>query len=343
MSGSGLRIANPVVALGLVVLAVLLAVGAAWWLAREIGPGTPAASGSASLPTPGASVPGSGNSSAGPTSPAAATASSGTPGATSSAGRARGPVFVIVLENKEAEEVVGNRAAPYFNDLAARYGLATDYHGIAHPSQPNYLALWSGSTQGVLDDGVHDLSAPTVADQLEAAGRTWRVYAEHVPAGCFRGATASGGRDGPGTYARKHEPAISFVAVSRDAARCARISDLSSFEAGAADFALIVPDLCHDMHDCSIAVGDAWLRSFVPRILASAAWRDGGLLLITFDEGGLRNQVATLVLRPGMPAGQRSNVAHDHYGLLRTIEDRFGLPCLARSCRATALSEFLVP
>ena len=238
---------------------------------------------------------------------------------------------------------MGNRAAPYFNDLAAHYGLATTTTASPIRRSPNYLALWSGSTQGVLDDGVHDLDAPTVADQLEAAGRTWRVYAEHVPAGCFRGATASGGRDGPGTYARKHEPAISFVAVSRDAARCARISDLSSFEAGAVDFALIVPDLCHDMHDCAIAVGDAWLRSFVPRILASAAWRDGGLLLITFDEGGLRNQVATLVLRRGMPAGQRSNVAHDHYGLLRTVEDRFGLPCLARSCRATALSEFLGP
>jgi len=326
-----LRVGNPIVALALVLVAVLLALGAGWWLARESAPlePLPSATRAASSGTP---------SAAGTPS---ATSTGQTPSSSPSKARRPGPVFVIVLENKEAEQIVGNPAAPYFNGLAASYGLATNYHGIAHPSQPNYLALWSGSTQGVVDDGVHDLGAPTVADQLEAAGDSWHVYAEHVPGGCYRGATASGGRDGPGTYARKHEPAISFVAISRDAARCARISDLSSFAANAADLELIVPDLCHDMHDCSIAAGDAWLRGFVPRILDSAAWRDGGLLVITFDEGGVQNQVATLVIRPGMPAGQRSNVAHDHYGLLRTIEDRFGLSCLARACSARPLSEFL--
>ncbi|MGZ3632679.1 MAG: alkaline phosphatase family protein [Candidatus Limnocylindrales bacterium] len=337
-----MRVGNPAVALALVVVAVALALAMAWLVADQLGPtpspGGPASS-SATLPVAATSSAGAA-SSAPAASPATGTA---TPSTSASGASAAGPVFVIVLENKEAEEIVGNRQAPYFNELAAHFGLATGYHAVAHPSQPNYLALWSGSTQGVLDDGVHDLSAPTIADQLERSGRTWHVFAEHVPGDCFRGASASGGRDGSGTYARKHEPAISFLAVSSAPARCAHISDLSSYAPALADLELVVPDLCHDMHDCSIAVGDAWLRTFVPRILESAAWRDGGLLIVTFDEGGVRNQVATLVIRPGMPAGQRSGRAHDHYGLLRTIEDRFSLPCLAKSCSAVPLSEFLAP
>ena len=103
-----------------------------------------------------------------------------------------------------------------------------EFQSIAHPSQPNYLALLSGSTQGVLDDSVHTVSAPSLFDQLETAGKTWRVAAENVPDGCFDGATAEGGRDGPGTYVRKHDPAISFPSISGDPARCASIGDLSA-------------------------------------------------------------------------------------------------------------------
>ena len=118
------------------------------------------------------------------------------------------------MENRTYGQVIGEGDAPFMNALAARYGLATDYHGVARPSQPNYLALISGATQGVGDDGVHDLNAKTLLDQLDAAGRGWRVYAENVPPRCFLGAAASNGPDGPGIYARKHEPAISFVAVA---------------------------------------------------------------------------------------------------------------------------------
>ena len=178
-----------------------------------------------------------------------------------------GHVYVIVMENREYGQIIGNPAAPYINGLANTYGLATGYTGVAHPSLPNYLALWSGSTQGVTDDGIHTLGARTIADQLEGRQRGWHVAAQNVPLNCSTRASASGGEDGPGTYVRKHEPAISFAAVSSKPARCARITDFSHLAPNAGSLWLIVPNMCNDMHDCSVATGDSFLKRFVPKIL----------------------------------------------------------------------------
>ena len=253
-------------------------------------------------------------------------------------------VWLIVMENRSYGQVIGEGNAPFMNALATRYGLATDYHGVARPSQPNYLALISGSTQGVSDDDVHDLDAMTLLDQLEAAGHSWHVFAENVPAGCYLGASARNGLDGQGTYARKHEPAISFVSVSRDPARCGRIDNLTSFAPDAADFNLIIPNLCHDMHDCSTRTGDSWLAQFVPRLVDSDAFRQGGLLLVTFDEASSRDDSQHTVLLfagSGVSPGTRATERADHYSLLRTIQTIFGLDCLAQSCKATAIPDLL--
>ena len=253
-------------------------------------------------------------------------------------------VWLIVMENRSYRELIPEGDAPFINALAARYGLATDYHGVARPSQPNYLALISGSTQGVTDDGVHDLDAKSLLEQLDAAGHSWRVYAENVPAGCYRGAAARNGPDGQGTYARKHEPAISFLGVSRDPARCGRIGNLASFDPAAADFSLVIPNLCHDMHDCSTRAGDEWLAQFVPRITSTDAFRDGGLLLVTFDEASGRDETQHTVLvfaGPGVPPGARATERANHYALLRSIQAIFGLGCLAESCRSPAIPELL--
>ena len=133
-------------------------------------------------------------------------------------------VYLIVMENHPFNDVIGDGDAPTLNSLARQGALATDYHAVGRPSQPNYIALVSGSTQGVTDDAVYDLGAPNLADQLEAKGLTWAVWAENLPDGCFTGATARGGPDGDGTYARKHEPFISFTEISGNPARCARTS-----------------------------------------------------------------------------------------------------------------------
>jgi hypothetical protein len=253
-------------------------------------------------------------------------------------------VYIIVMENEESTAIVGNSSAPYINSLIRQYGLAASYYAVAHPSEPNYLALWSGSTQGVTDDGTYNLSGKNVVDELEAKGKTWKVFAQNVPLNCYTGATASGGEDGAGTYARKHEPAISFTDISGSAARCANITDFTHFDPAAADVAFIVPNLCNDMHDCSIATGDSFLQGFVPQILNSAAWQQGGVLFLTWDEGTTNTngggQVATVVISKAVSAGFQSSTSHDHYSLLHTVENAWGLSCLNNTCTANDLREF---
>jgi hypothetical protein len=253
-------------------------------------------------------------------------------------------IYVIVMENHEYGSIVGNASAPYINSLISRYGLATDYHAVSHPSEPNYLALFSGSTQGVTDDGVHSLAGRNLADQLAAKGKTWRVFAQNVPLGCYNGTTSSGGADGAGTYARKHEPAISFTNIRTSAVRCARITNFAHFDPAAANFEFIVPNMCNDMHDCSVATGDTWLKGFVPKILTFLSSHPAGVLILTWDEGstslGGGGKVATLVIGPRARAGYRSAIAHNHYSLLRTVENAWGLGCLNHTCQANDLREF---
>ncbi|HEX5466476.1 MAG TPA: alkaline phosphatase family protein [Candidatus Limnocylindrales bacterium] len=240
------------------------------------------------------------------------------------------------MENHTASQIVGRPGqAPFLDTLASTYGLATDYRAITHPSEPNYLALTSGGTQGVTDDDVHDLDAPSLFSQL---GSRWRAWQQDYPVGegCFTGAKASGPVDLvglAGTYVRKHDPAISYRSVSGDRGQCALIQPLAGFDPAAAAFALITPNLENDMHDGTVAEGDAFLRAFVPRITGSAAFAGGGVLLITFDEGaGTDNHVATVMVRAGMPHGFRATAPADHYSLLRTTEDLLGLPCLGAAC-----------
>jgi hypothetical protein len=273
------------------------------------------------------------------------------PGSTVAAATASGlssfsHVYLIILENEEYGSLVGSPDAPYFNSLIASYGLATNYFGVAHPSQPNYLALFSGSTQGVTDDSNHDVSATNLADQLEAKGKTWAVFAQDYPGDCYTGATKGGKGEGigaAGSYARKHNPAISFTDISSNPTRCARITNLAAFDPAAANLELIIPNQCNDMHSCPISAGDAFLQAFVPRITSSAAFA-GSVLFITFDEGdsnlGGGGHIATLVVSPLVKAGFQSSTMHDHYSLLRTIEDAWGLGCLGQACSANDMAEF---
>jgi acid phosphatase len=255
-------------------------------------------------------------------------------------------IYVIVMENKEYGSVVGNTHAPYINFLIRHYGLATNYTAVAHPSEPNYLALWGGSTFGVSDDGVHNITARNLSNQLAARGRTWHVYAQDLPRRCSTASSASGGVDlvgAAGTYVRKHEPAISFTNISRSLIQCSRITRLSAFSPTAANFELIVPNLTNDMHDGSVAQGDAFLRAFVPRITGRASFANS-LLVITWDEGstslGGGGRVATLVISPREKGRFQSATAHNHYSLVRTIENAWGLGCLNLTCTANDLREF---
>jgi phospholipase C len=251
-------------------------------------------------------------------------------------------VVVIVLENKEYGDVVGSSEAPAFAALARRYALLTNYRGVAHPSLPNYLALVSGSTQGITSDCTDcAVDARSLADTLEDAGKRWKTYAEGLPSSGFTGAHA-------GRYAKKHDPFVYFRDVTSNPARLRRVVPLSAFAGDLharrlPDFALVVPDLCHDMHDCPVATGDAWLSSFLKPLLGSAALGKG-VVFVVFDEGshddsaGGGGHVPALVLGNVVRAGSRFSAPIDHYGLLRTIEDAWHLPRLGISASATPIT-----
>jgi phosphatidylinositol-3-phosphatase len=249
-------------------------------------------------------------------------------------------VVVVVFENKEAGDVVGRGQAPTFDRLARRYASLEDYHGVAHPSLPNYVALVSGSTQGITNDCTDcSVSAPSLADTLERAQRTWKTYAEGLPRTGFTGASF-------GRYAKRHDPFVYFDDVASSPARLRRIVPLSAFRRDLAanrlpSFSLVVPDVCHDMHDCPVATGDAWLASFLRPVLGSKAMR-GSVVFVVFDEGtssaGGGGHVPALALGPLVREGAATQAALDHYGLLRTIEQAWGLPLLGESRKATPIT-----
>lgn len=254
-------------------------------------------------------------------------------------------VWVMVLENASFATLADGSSDPYLHGLIARYGLAANYFAVSHPSQPNYLALFSGSTQGISDDALHNISAPNLTDQLRARGKTWRVYEQDYPGSCYAGTVASGQGEGfgvAGSYARKHDPAISFDDIRTNPSRCADITSLAGFDPAAADFELIVPNSCNDMHSCPLSTADAFLSTIVPHIVSSPSFTNS-VLFLTTDEGTGQNQVATLVVSPLVRPGFTSTTRHDHYSLLRTIEDAWNLGCLGNSCTANSMSEFFGP
>jgi len=246
-------------------------------------------------------------------------------------------VVVIVFENKESPSVLGNRAAPTFNAYARRYAKLTRYYGITHPSLPNYLALVSGSTQGITTDCTDCVvDATSLADTIEASGRTWKTYLEGLPAPGYLGA-------GSGLYAKKHNPFAYFRDIAADPARRARLVPLSQLAADVRakalpSFSLVVPDLCHSMHDCSVSTGDAWLRSQVGRFLQLPKT----VVFVLFDEGksndGGGGHTTALALGKAVRPGSRFVGVTSHYGILRTIEQAWGLPLLGHSARTAPIT-----
>jgi acid phosphatase len=240
-------------------------------------------------------------------------------------------IVVAVFENKDYSQIKGNPKAPYLNALVGRAATFTNAHGVAHPSQPNYLALFSGSTQGVTDDRclspMH--GKPNLGTQLIDAGYTFTGYSEDLPAPGFPGCRYD-------KYAAKHNPWVDFDNVPKAANQ--------PYTAWPTDFtrlptmAFVVPNLCNDMHDCGIAAGDTWAKAHLDPYLR---WADthNSLLVVTFDEndGSSGNQILTLIAGAGVrPAIRTESI--DHYTLLRTIENMYGLAPIGHAATATPIS-----
>jgi len=246
-----------------------------------------------------------------------------------------GHIAVILMENKEYGTVIGSSDAPYLNRLARRKVLLKNAYATTHPSLPNYLALIGGSTFGTTSDCTDCyVRRWNLVDQLEGHGISWKAYMQSMPSACYTG--ASSGTD-PNAYAKKHDPFMYFDDIRNRPRRCNKVVPFTELRTdlrgGLPRFVWIPPNECADMHSCSVATGDAWLKRWVPRILPALG--TNGIVLILFDEGSSDlgccgvdpggGHVAALIAGPGAADRTRIRAAVDHYSVLRLIEDEWGL------------------
>lgn len=277
-------------------------------------------------------------------------------------------VFVILMENTTLATLEANiSSAPNLKKWQGDYATGADYHGVSHPSLPNYIALTSGDTHGIGCDcgaapgngtcypvldvcfscSCNQAATGHLADQLEAAGKTWMDFGEDMGTPC--NFTDSG------NYAARHNPFVYYDNIQTNASRCkAHVVDYKTFDPNSpASFNFIAPNLIDDMHDGSvptnIAAGDTWLGKNVPPILASTAYKNGGLLVVVWDEddssGGIGgttdDPVGIWVFSPFAKSGGAVAKSHyDHYSLLATIEDGLDLGRIGKAAQATPLNEF---
>ncbi len=271
-------------------------------------------------------------------------------------------IFQIVLENTSYKHIIGKAEAPYINRLAARYGLATHYYAVTHPSLPNYFVMTGGSRFGVTSN-CDDLTpncqqdATNLADLIEQSGRSWVAYFESMPTPC--------GVQQSLPYTIHYNPFIYYKDIVNNPQRCkthVRPYDWAQFlnmlsANQVPNYVWLAPNLVNDMHENfgTVDRADHWLSIVVPHILASRAFQQNGLLILTFDEGddaevpdtggccGMfpgGGHIVTLMISPLVKRGYQSPTYVTHYNLLRTIEDAWKLPPLGYTGQVAAMGDF---
>ena len=279
-------------------------------------------------------------------------------------------VFLMIDENTNFGQIIGNPAAPEINALANDYGLATSYTGVGDPSEPNYVAMLGGSTFGLNSDDPYffpgqTVSAPNLMSQMEQAGLSWKGYFQDMPYAGFRGycypAKCNGIPDSDTEYVAKHNGIVNYANMQNpvDFAKQTPLQQLSTDLASGAvpNLSYIVPDECHDMHGAPPwcvdsgkpgdvgttwlnAQGDAFVGQTVNQITSSPVWASGNnAIVVTFDEGNVKtSKIATIVVTNHGPRGVKDNTTYDHYSLLASLQQTFGLGCLLNSCSAKAMT-----
>jgi acid phosphatase len=267
-----------------------------------------------------------------PVSPSAGSAPAGTPAGTQPAAVPEpAHTVVVVMENHSSAEIIGNPAAPFINSLARRGALFTRSYAITHPSQPNYLALFSGSTQGVTDDGCpYRFTAPNLAADLIKAGKSFAGYSEDLPGPGSPACSA-------GEYARKHVPWTDFTNVPGSVSLPFTSFPVTAF-ARLPAVSFVIPNLCDDMHDCSPAAGDSWLRAHLGGYVTWAMMHDS-LLILTWDEddSSQGNHIATIFIGQQVRPGRYAEMI-THYSVLATIEAAYALPRDGQAATATPIT-----
>ena len=242
-------------------------------------------------------------------------------------------VVLVIEENRSFNVIIGSKDAPYINRLAAEGALFTQSFAITHPSEPNYLALFAGDTEGLADDSCpHTYPGANLADELQDRKLGFTIYSENLPQ---QGFTGCGSEDK--LYRRKHNPVPNFATVPAAANQ--------PFSAFPADFsklptvAYVVPNMMDDMHDGSAAQADAWLKQNLDGYIQWAKTHHS-LLILTWDEddGTQNNQIVTLVLGEGVKPGHYDRHL-THYDVLRTLTDMYGLKPIGHGAEATPIAD----
>jgi phosphatidylinositol-3-phosphatase len=227
-------------------------------------------------------------------------------------------IVIVVEENHPQRSIIGNPSAPYINSLMNQGANLTNYYAIEHPSQPNYLDLFSGSNQGVTDDRVPatKFSTDNLANELIEKNYSFAGYSEDLPSIGFNG-------ESNGAYARKHNPWVNFTNISNEANQPLESFPMDFNKLPTVSF--VIPNLEHDMHDGTIKKGDRWLKEHLGSYVQWAK-KHNSLLIVTWDEddNSQNNKIPTFLVGPMVKVGIfKGNL--NHYNLLRTIEDIYGL------------------
>ncbi len=244
-------------------------------------------------------------------------------------------IVVVVEENHSQQEIIGNRNAPYINSLAKQGATFTNYHAVEHPSQPNYLDLFSGANQGVTNDAVPHRSFATenLGSELLKKKLTFGGYSEDLPS---IGYTGSQQLKKGGTYARKHNPWVNFsnlpVRVNM------RFTDFPKEYSKLPAVSFIIPNMKHDMHDGTIREADNWLKNNLDSYVQWAKTHNS-LLIVTWDEDdrSQNNKIPTFFVGPMVRMGTYTENLN-HFNLLHTLEDLYGLPHAGKSKAAASIS-----
>lgn len=255
-------------------------------------------------------------------------------------------IIMILFENRDYQQVIGNSELTTFNQLAGQNVLLTQYHAVAHPSLPNYIALIGGDTFGITSDCTDCfINQASLPELIDSSGRTWKTYQEDLPSPCFVG--NSGG------YAQKHDPFIYFDAIRNNPNRCKQdIVSLKELDQDLAanqlpNYAFIMPNLCNSAHDCSLIVADHWLSQVIQKLNSSQALGQNYLIFITFDESSSDNssccglpakaggRVPAILISPQAKSGFRDETPLSHYSLLKTILISWKLPELGFTAQPT--------
>jgi phosphatidylinositol-3-phosphatase len=257
-------------------------------------------------------------------------------------------VVVVLEENHDYSSVIGSSSMPYLNSLAQKYGLATQYYAVVHPSIGNYFELTAGDQFRSLtnnDDAFNGtINGDNIARHLIAAGKTWKEYSESIPNVGYTGGDQGG-------YTQHHNPFSYFSDVRNDAAQQQNLVPFTQFTADYANgklpnFSFVVPTNANNAHDGSLNQADNWLKNNIDPLISSAQFKQNGLLVIVFDEAGSDNsngggRVAMVVVGPRVKSAYQSAKFYQHQDLLRAVANYIGVdPNLGDAATASDMTEF---